>query len=183
MAIYSPELPEMEEQLRTAQCFDALSSIHAALRLKTHMVNFKNKNTRGQREGTRSCTLIDRVVLCAKSAAAKYNAARRAKLRLSGPGSWEQQLQPLLDKDIRSYADADLEANRERKKGVVLEEDRGTNAEEELEIDSGGLHRRPAGESRRVISWIWWVSSASIMERGEGLDYGKYAHLETIGRY
>ena len=54
-------LPEMELQLRTAQCSSSLEGLRQALRVKTRMVYFKNKNVRGQREGTRSRAIIDRV--------------------------------------------------------------------------------------------------------------------------
>lgn len=52
-------LPEIEERLRTAQCHGALETLRKALRLKTHMVSFRNKNSRGQRKGLRSRVLID----------------------------------------------------------------------------------------------------------------------------
>ena len=47
-------LSNMEELLRTAQCHDALNSIRHILRLKMRMVEYKNKNIRGQQDGTQS---------------------------------------------------------------------------------------------------------------------------------
>ena len=47
-------LPAAKEKLRTAQCHNALDLIRRILTIKTCMVQFKNKNLRGQREGTRS---------------------------------------------------------------------------------------------------------------------------------
>ncbi len=47
-------LPQMELRLRTAQCRSSLDGLRQALRIKTRLVYFKNKNIRGQREGTRS---------------------------------------------------------------------------------------------------------------------------------
>jgi hypothetical protein len=50
--ICNPALPSIEEKLRSAQCCDALEGLCHVLRIKTWMVYFKNKNVRGQREGT-----------------------------------------------------------------------------------------------------------------------------------
>lgn len=85
-AVCTEGLPDMEDRLRTAQCHDALHGIRNTLRLKTHMVFFKNKNSRGQREGLRSRSLIDRVQDRVKMLAEKYRAARKAKLQLVGTG-------------------------------------------------------------------------------------------------
>ena len=99
------KLPEIEAKLRTAQCFDALDSLPHILKIKTRLIKFKNKNIRGQCEGTRSHAIIDRVHEKARAAAAKYRAARSAKYLLSGPGSWENELRVLADSDIRGYQD------------------------------------------------------------------------------
>jgi hypothetical protein len=98
-------LPLIEEQLRTAQCHDALDLIRHTLKVKSRMVEFKNRNVHGQREGLQSRTVINRVHDRARSAADKYIAARKAKLALSGPGDWEKELRVLEDADIRAYQD------------------------------------------------------------------------------
>ncbi|KAF9471523.1 hypothetical protein BDN70DRAFT_819897, partial [Pholiota conissans] len=98
-------LSKMEAQLRNAQCLNALANLHSTLHLKTRMILFKNSNVRGQREGTRSCAVIDGVHQQALHSVDKYCAARDALLSLSGPGSWEKALQPLLNANIRSYMD------------------------------------------------------------------------------
>ncbi len=85
-------LPKMELQLRTAQCDGSLQGLRQALRLKTRLVYFKNKNIRGQREGTRSRSIIDRIHKRAIQFVQKYRAARRAKFNLEGPGDWEAYL-------------------------------------------------------------------------------------------
>jgi len=99
------KLPEIEEKLRTAQCFDALQTLRHTLRIKSRLVKFKNQNVRGQREGNRSRAIIDRVHDKARAAAEKYRTSRATKLLLSGPGPWEKELQPLADADIRGYQD------------------------------------------------------------------------------
>jgi hypothetical protein len=65
-------------------------------------VYFKNKSARGQREGNRSRTIIDRVHERARVAAERYRAARCGKLALAGAGDWEEALRILEDGDIRS---------------------------------------------------------------------------------
>lgn len=115
-------LATAEEKLRTAQCYDALDSIRHILTVKTRMIQFKNKNVRGQKGGTCSRAVIDRVHGRARVAADKYRAARKAKLLLTGPGSWEATLQELKDNDIRSYRDPNRLQPRQRRRGV-LEDD------------------------------------------------------------
>lgn len=122
---------------------------------------------------------IDRIVRQANSAAAKYRVAREAKVRLSGPGDWEETLRPLLDSDIRSYADPDDDAKKKkgagkgkRKRGVqdVEEEGEDRDEDEDEEDNLDDLpedNRRPAGESRRVISWIWRTGGRSTFADGD----------------
>lgn len=157
----------MEDRLRTAQCHDALHGIRNTLRLKTHMVYFKNKNSRGQREGLRSRTLIDRIQGRVKTLAEKYRAARKAKMALVASGDWMNELQELLDKHLRSYTDPDLEANKKRKAGVAVGDD---DDGDEVEEASGIPKRRPAGESRRIISWIWQVIPVGAGVGGDDMD-------------
>ena len=161
-----PGLSIIEDRLWTAQCYSALESICYALQLKTHMCDFRNKNSRGQCEGLRSRVQIDRIAWKANSAAHKYRAACTAKSNLVGPGSWEQELQLLLDSDIRSYTNPDLEANRQgkkRRRNQPLDE-----GEEDENIDDLlDNNWQPAGESRRVISWIWRTSSTQLTGEGE----------------
>ena len=58
-----------------AQCYDALDVIQHTLKIKSHMVKFKNQNVHGQWEGLRSRSVIDRVHERAQMHVAKYWAA------------------------------------------------------------------------------------------------------------
>ncbi|KAF8202527.1 hypothetical protein BJ912DRAFT_842756 [Pholiota molesta] len=159
-------LSEIEEQLRTAQCHDALESIRHILKIKSRMVLFKNKNVRGQTEGTRSRTVIDRVHSRAKAAAVKYRAARHAKLALSGHGDWENELKILADNDIRAYQDPNRLRPRTGRRGT-LEDDQldAAPASETMDVDESQPdidllpqirdRRDGTGETRRTLSWIW----------------------------
>ena len=88
------KLPEIEEKLRTTQCFDALETLRHTLRVKSRLVKFKNQNVRGLCEGNCSRAIIDQVHDKARTAAEKYRTSRATKLQLSGPGPWEKELQP-----------------------------------------------------------------------------------------
>lgn len=69
----------------------------------------------------------------ANSAAAKYCVACEAKLRLSGPGDWEETLHPLLDSDIRSYVDPDNNVKKKKGAGKGKRKRRVQDVEEEGE--------------------------------------------------
>ncbi|PPQ82214.1 hypothetical protein CVT26_009204 [Gymnopilus dilepis] len=163
-------LSAIEERLRTAQCHDSLQGICDTLRLKSRMVHFKNKNVRGQREGTRSREIINRVHSRARKFAACYRAARIAKLQLSGPGKWEDAYRPLRDTDIRSPQDPERVKQKKRRRGTYEDWERSG----EIEIEDSGddddddgeridllpqqrSKRDGTGQTRLSISWIWTV--------------------------
>lgn len=153
----------MEGRLRLAQCADALDSIRRILRIKVRMIQFKNKNLRGQREGTRSRAMIDRVHERARASAEKYRTARAAVLNLLGPGSWENRFRVLKGEDIRGFQDA----NKLRGKGT-LEDDQLAEMDENVEEVEEGFElfeeergrRDGTGETRRTLSWIWTTGAA-----------------------
>lgn len=167
-------LPGIKKKLRQAQCHSALDSLRRALRLKSHMIDWRNGNARGQREGLRSRVQIDRIERDCISATAKYRAARSALEKLSNGLPIDDDFRVLLDSDVRSYADPDLEANKKKKKSYVGREDGGNEEEENIdELQEQGRH--PAGESRRVISWIWrhrGLSSLSTDDANGGANQG-----------
>ncbi|KAF8895002.1 hypothetical protein CPB84DRAFT_1848339 [Gymnopilus junonius] len=156
-------LPEIEEWLRGAQCMDSLRKLCRILRVKRRMIHFKNKNLHGQRDGTRSRSVIDCVHLKARNAADRYRASRAAKLELAGPGKWEETFRPLNDGDIRGYQDPNHLHPKAGRPGT-LEDDRaagpstapntGDNQEFEL-FNEVRTRRDGTGETRRTLSWIW----------------------------
>ena len=101
-------LTDIEEWIWTAQCYDALDAICHALTVKSRMIMFKNKNVRGQRDGLRSRSVINRVHKKAQEQAAKYHTAWEAKYMLCGEGPWEEVLWVLLDGDVRGYQDKNV---------------------------------------------------------------------------
>ena len=178
MVVCQEGLGEMEDKLRTAQCEDALEAVRHILQIKTRMVAFKNRNIRGQRQGTRSRAVIDRVHERARIAAGKYRAAQIAKLTLVGPSDWEKVLQVLHDSDITGYQDANRLRPRQGRRGVLEDEFVEPAAEMPMETVAEGpdtllfpnirTRRDGTGETRRVLSWIW--SAKSVGEGEEGGD-------------
>lgn len=173
-------LAEMELRLRTAQCSSSLQGLRQALRVKTRMVYFKNKNIRGQKEGTRSRAIIDRVHMRAIRFVQKYRVARQAKLTLEGPGDWEQTYRELRNEDIRGFAAAKPKKNIARR-GIwedghgppspdPMDETSGSEEESEPDLDAATEGRLPAkkkrkkgtGETRKEFSWIWQTTPLSL---------------------
>lgn len=196
-SVWIKDLPATEAKLRTAQCTDALDSLRRILRIKSRMIQFKNKNLRGQRSGTRSRAVIDRVHERARAAAEKYRCARAAKLELVGPGDWEKLHQVLADGDIRGYQDPNRLRPKKPRKGIwedgeeeeaegepgATEPGDGEEAVEETEFElfnEPRTKRDGTGETRRTLSWIWTTegdggSIAKPAEKGTRHD------VETTG--
>ncbi|PPR02990.1 hypothetical protein CVT24_012178 [Panaeolus cyanescens] len=168
------DLPEIEERLRVSQCTDALAMLRHVLKIKSRLVYFKQKNVRGQRGGTRSRAIIDRVHMRARISVDKYRHAREAKLRLSGPGPWEETLRVLNDSDIRSFTDAAAKPKRGRP--GTLEDgqvDRSTSMPvmtDDYSLDPEAREARDgSGETRKELSWIW-LTPRDSKESGEDGD-------------
>lgn len=130
------------------------------------MIQFKNKHLRGQREGTRSTAVIDRVHERARAAAPKYRAARVAHLELAGVGDWEVEYRVLNDADIRGFQDAARLQPRKGRLGT-LEDDQvaapPSQPEEEPELvlfNEVRTQRDGTGETRKTVSWIWTAGNS-----------------------
>jgi hypothetical protein len=174
-----PDLAAIEEKLRTAQCHDALESVRHILKIKSRLIKFKHKNVRGQKEGLRSRAIIDRVHERARAAAAKYRAARVAKLVLSGPGGWEDELRVLADADIRAYQDPKQLLRKRGRQGTIEDDHLSGNLEagdfeEASETEDFSLLREKrsqrdgTGETRRTLSWIWLTGNVAANQEDEG---------------
>lgn len=181
--ICQPELSGIEEKIRTAHCYDSLDAVRHVLTIKARMVLFKNKNVRGQRNGTRSRAVIDRVHERARVAAEKYRVARGAKLALAGEGEWELVHQVLQDSDIRGYQDPNHLPIRRGHRGTLEDgqtneaaddamgdEHSGDDVENITLLNERRERRDGTGETRRTLSWIWTTKSRSPNPDDEGDD-------------
>lgn len=182
-------LPKIEERLRDVQLTDSLETIRHILRVKTRMVSFKNKNYRGQKEGTCSRTIIDRIHDKALSVAEKYRAARVSKAKLAANSDWERIYLPLANGDIRGFQDPNKLKAREGRRGtreddqleaIALAKDveqsahnremRG-DAPADFDLATEERTRRDGtGETRRTLSWIWTVEGVKNSAAGEPSD-------------
>ncbi|KAK0209542.1 hypothetical protein IW262DRAFT_1450772 [Armillaria fumosa] len=187
-------LPSMEDQLRTAQCHDALHGIQHILRLKLRMVQYKNKNTHGQKDSTRSRTVIDTVHRRALSLAIKYRVSREAKVQLVGPGSWESVLRVLRNEDIRAYTDPARLPRGPGRKGTNEDGDEPSRASApQEEGDNDEILRsewcfsraRAKEEMQCVLQFLnwkakWWVDRKALREVKDDacLSEGLHAYAE-----
>ncbi|KAF8162353.1 hypothetical protein BJ912DRAFT_864825 [Pholiota molesta] len=164
-------LPAIEERIRDAQLPDSLENVKRILKIKSRMIAFKNKNIRGQRDGTRSRAVIDRVHDRARYSAEKYREARTAKYALTGPGEWETKYRVLEDGDVRGYQDPNRLRQRVGRRGVLeddqLEGPTGVLLEDSEEFtlfDETRRRRDGTGETRRTLSWIWLTTPSSASD-------------------
>ncbi|KAK7451769.1 hypothetical protein VKT23_012448 [Stygiomarasmius scandens] len=184
-SVCMPDIVNIENQLRTAQCNNSIQSLRHTLRVKSRMVLFKNANIAGQRPGLRSRAIIDRVHERAKQFANRYRRARAAKLSLVGAGDWERVYQVLKDEDVRSYRDQSRfkkgagrrgtnEDSWEPREEVEMEEEEeeGMVLWNEVRSERRGITRREdvpregTGETRKINSWIWTAGPGMIVEDG-----------------
>ncbi|PPQ74198.1 hypothetical protein CVT24_012717 [Panaeolus cyanescens] len=162
-----PEVADIEEKYRSSQCTDALAMLRHILKVKSRLIHFKNKNIRGQKAGTRSRAIIDRVHLRARMAVDKYRHARQAKFMLSGSGDWEKTLRVLADSDIRLFSEGAPKPTKGRPGTLEDGQSDAPRSNEPAQTDDYDLDpkergpRDGTGETRKEISWIWLTPSAT----------------------
>ncbi|KAF9522825.1 hypothetical protein CPB83DRAFT_887328 [Crepidotus variabilis] len=161
------------------------SQIHLEARPHARMVYFKNKNVRGQRGGTQSRDIIDGIHKKALIQVMKYRISRSAKLSLCTEHTWEKALLPLLDRDVRSYADPERKPKQRWRRGIwedgqqpkisVEEEDEDDNEDDQTEdilgedpVPSQSKRKKPrkegTGRTKQTVSWIWINTTIAIDE-------------------
>lgn len=138
-----PRLPDMEKELRVAQCDESLDAVRACLHAKQHLILRRNKNTTGQYKSTRARTLIGRVGDRVTTQYKRYTRARDALMALGGLEEHAVKFQVLLPEHLTLDTEAlapDHEASR-------------------LMNRAGGggprSQKKKTGESTKVLSWIW----------------------------
>ncbi|EMD33448.1 hypothetical protein CERSUDRAFT_57000 [Gelatoporia subvermispora B] len=158
-------LIKIEEDLRVGQAHDALDDLRRQLRNRMFANQFKVKNVVGQHPLTRArkwqATIDDRVIVAKHN----YRRARAALLTLRGPGHWEEELQELLDDDVRALNERALTEQEKANRAHMLQAVGHPNAEEVLSQRVDGTVQ--LGEGQRTISWIWYQGG---LVSGEGDD-------------
>ncbi|KDR65961.1 hypothetical protein GALMADRAFT_81309, partial [Galerina marginata CBS 339.88] len=134
------------------------------------IIQFKNKNIRGRRDGLRSRDVIDHVHNRARAAAGKYRAARQALFELRGSGDWEEMYRVLADGDVRGYQDPNKLQPRKAQQGTwedgqVPGDSKAEGVTEVLNLYNEPCMRRDGnGETHQTLSWIWTTSQTARTE-------------------
>ncbi|KAJ7059923.1 hypothetical protein C8F01DRAFT_1254013 [Mycena amicta] len=137
-----PGLGSVESQLRRGQCGDALASLCARIHAKTHLILFRNAQVVGQRQGTRSSTMIGRMAERQKRDAAKYRRAYRALVALEGL-SFAPEFKELKEEDMNDRTEQESDAA----------------ARASLGRGGGRRVRTEPSLARKAtsVSWIWFI--------------------------
>lgn len=174
--VCSESVDQIEERLRRARAYDALDGVRHTLRVKTKMVEFKNKNVRGQRMSGKSREVIDRVHDRVKTFVEKYRRSRAGLFHLVGPGDWEKELRVMEASDVRSYTDPQRKKRGPGRRGTNEEEPgmegivqdatepEGMEDDEFLLQGEVRTRRDGTGETRKEQSWIWLTREINLKD-------------------
>ncbi|KAJ7701888.1 hypothetical protein B0H17DRAFT_1128104 [Mycena rosella] len=153
-------LAEKEAKLREAQCSNALDDLRRRLHAKRHFIQFRNSNVVGQRQATRSNTLIAQVGEHIETITAKYCRGWKALTALKGKTYCEKKrFFELKPEDIA--LDEEEEKKRTKKKLFPwIWTARGGPGEDELELHEGEApdmahHRRSADRLLVAVRVDW----------------------------
>ncbi|KAK7016376.1 hypothetical protein VNI00_018930 [Paramarasmius palmivorus] len=145
-----PEVVDIERRLREGQLNESLNTLRHHLIVKQRLLRYKKRNARKQGVTTRSRNLVDRQQAKVHLAAATYRTAWSAMCSLLGKDKSEMKWRQLKEDHVRCMDELDPSEKAKRKvaKPKRAEAQRRENA---------GQERLPAGagESVRIISWIW----------------------------
>ncbi|KAJ7724201.1 hypothetical protein B0H16DRAFT_1736802 [Mycena metata] len=166
-------LAEIEEEMRDAQCGEALVRLRNQLYVKSRLLVHKGLHSRNQGANTRARGLVTRNEIKIRLHSEKYQMSWEALRRLSPTGNpgevgWHQ----LKATDVQCLQDEeDLEKNAEkmerqrarrlkRKRELMEHGMLPAEADDEdadtMDVDAGPAQR--GAENRRQLSWIWTVA-------------------------
>ncbi|KAJ7136482.1 hypothetical protein C8R43DRAFT_893858 [Mycena crocata] len=146
-------LAECEAELRVGEAKEALDKLRQGLRTRTMTNRFRLRNFTGQRALTRGQGVLRQVNMKIHKAKLRYRYARNALSRLDDHGDWERELHVLKDADVRALNERALTDEEQAQRETV---------HDLRDVEEGGIaaYRVVAlGESRRTLSWIWYVAS------------------------
>jgi len=102
-------LRELEFRIREGRAHDALHEMRQHLRIRTHLLQQKDKYLRGVRQNTRANTAINKCLAKVNRAAEKYRRSCDAMLALSDPliiPDWAATLPVLKVEDVHGLSEA-----------------------------------------------------------------------------
>ncbi|KAJ7022886.1 hypothetical protein C8F04DRAFT_1272079 [Mycena alexandri] len=168
----SVELAVKEEEMRNAQCREALVNLRNQLHVKSRFLVYKGLHSRNQGSNTRARGLVTRNETKIRLHSEKYQMAWEAIRRLSPSGNPSEVGWELLKAtDVRCLEDeedlkkkvaklAEQEERRKKRKRMLwehgqLEAERDSGDDDPMQVDSG-VER--GSKNRRQVSWIWMVT-------------------------
>lgn len=174
-------IDRIEDELRFAQAFEALTRLRCQLTKRTYASRYKVRNVSSQRHYTRFRTLQDHTESKIKAARLQYTTTRNALFSLRGPGSWEDSLQILRLEDVRGMnekAILDEERHEMRQTRVMAGLDEDPTAGENSDIDYlpetvFNPHLR-VGEGHRTLSWIWYSTTSEEVDHSAFTEACEY---------
>lgn len=161
----SPGLTDVERRLRDAQCRKSLNELRHNLIIQRRLHTYKKQHARNQGATSRSRGLMHRQQLKINLNTATYQHAWTAKLNLGGGDESTVGWRKLLQSDVRMLEDLD---DAKKKRIRLAKPNRSSRGQEILRSKEGAAS---AGESRRLISWIWVAA-----ESGDGFSTNEALH-------
>ncbi|KZP18026.1 hypothetical protein FIBSPDRAFT_956592 [Athelia psychrophila] len=147
-----PGVADVECRIREASLSDALEQLRRHLRMRSQVNKWKGKNVRGQRYNTRARALQHRIDVKVHAAKMRYRHGRRAYLALAGNGPWTSQYKELLDDDCRAMNERELtQREKEDRREKIRAGEREVGDTRDGVVVNGVM-----GDTRRVLSWIWY---------------------------
>ncbi|SJL13406.1 uncharacterized protein ARMOST_16849 [Armillaria ostoyae] len=152
--VCTPGVAEMELRMREAESRDSLQRLRSGLRNRTASHLFTVKNVTGQNSMTRNQGILRTIQMNIHANKLRYRYSRNALFRLRGHGPWEDELRLLRDEDIRGLNE------RLQTEDELHEQQRLRDLGVMDAIGESSTNWNPAqrGDSRRVLSWIWYDS-------------------------
>lgn len=165
-----PGVVDVECRIREASLSDALELLRRHLRTRSHVNKWKVKNVRGQRYNTRARALQHRIDVKVHAAKMLYRHCRRAYLVLAGAGPWTLQYKELHDDDCRAMNERELTKREKEDRREKI----WTGEWEVGDTQDGIVANGVMGDTRRVLSWIWYNTAAQGTEDAAAVLEGEY---------
>jgi hypothetical protein len=147
-------LPAVEAKLREGEAHEALETLCQGLRVRTMTNRYRIRHATGQRALTRGQGLLRQNNLRIHKAKLWYRYARNVLSRLQGNGEWERVLRVLDEDDVRALNERALTEEERAQRETV---------HDLCDVEEGGMQMYGVvalGESRRTLSWIWYMAKA-----------------------
>ncbi|KAK7032023.1 CxC2 domain-containing protein [Favolaschia claudopus] len=157
----SEKILQREARLREGQLGDGIGKLRRALLSRTHLWDWKDVRVRGQRAGTRSAVLSQRVEENIQEIAKKYRSNRRALIALRGADKCEEWKE-LREEDIRGDDIDDVDAGARRRLGRV-----GSSTRERYRSKVAGRKQDGGKRAKKQMSWIWTSGGGPGEDEGE----------------